>query len=72
MTPDYDLSDLAKYQADLWLYLHTDAIRAQIFLDQATSEDSGHSQPRPAFKDSPQTKIPKRPVEVPGTFSWEN
>ena len=36
MTPDYDLlSELANFQADLWLDVQADAIRAQILLDQA-------------------------------------
>jgi hypothetical protein len=46
MTPDYDLSDLANFQADLWLYLQADAIRARILLDQAARQASGHSRPQ--------------------------
>jgi hypothetical protein len=72
MTPDYDLSDLAKSQAELWLYLHADAIRAQIFLDNAASEDPGHSQQRPALGDWPQTKIPKPAAPGPIRFAREN
>ena len=30
MRPDYDLSGLATSQADLWLFLQADAIRAEI------------------------------------------
>ena len=50
MTPDYDLSDLANSQADLWLYLHADAIRVRILLDQATRQASGDSRRRPASR----------------------
>jgi hypothetical protein len=35
MRPDYDLSGLAISQADLWLFLQADAIRAEILLGQA-------------------------------------
>ena len=34
MTPDYDLSNLETSQADLWLLLRVDAIRAEILADQ--------------------------------------
>lgn len=64
MTPDYDLSDLAISQANLWLHLHTETIRAEIFLDQVASEEPDHSQQRSGFTDWPQTKIPK---PAPGT-----
>jgi hypothetical protein len=43
MTPDYDLSNLAYSEADLWLSLHADAIRVRILLDQATRQASGDS-----------------------------
>jgi hypothetical protein len=59
MTPDYDLSDLAISQVNLWLHLHTETIRAEILLDQDTCEEPGHSQQRSAFGDWPQTRIPK-------------
>jgi hypothetical protein len=72
MTPDYDLSDLAKSQAELWLYLHTDAIRAQIFFDNAASEELGDSQQRSALRVWPQTKIPKPPAPGPVRFVREN
>jgi hypothetical protein len=35
MAPDYDLSNLPTDQADLWIYLQTDAICGQIMADQA-------------------------------------
>jgi len=35
MTPDYDLSNLETSQADLWLFLRVDTIRAEILVDQA-------------------------------------
>jgi hypothetical protein len=35
MTPDYDLSNLETSQADLWLFLRVEAIRAEILADQA-------------------------------------
>lgn len=40
MTPDYDLSNLAYSEADLWLSLHADAIRVRILLDQAARRAS--------------------------------
>jgi hypothetical protein len=46
MSPDYDLSNLTNFQADLWLYLQADAMRAGIFLDQAARQASGHSRPQ--------------------------
>ena len=35
MAPDFDLSKLPADQADLWIYLHVDAIFGQIMADQA-------------------------------------
>ena len=35
MAPDYDLSSLETSQADLWLFLRVDAIRAEILAEQA-------------------------------------
>jgi hypothetical protein len=35
MAPDYDLSSLETSQADLWLFLRVDAIRAEILAAQA-------------------------------------
>ncbi len=35
MRPDYDLSGLEPFQADLWVFLQADAIRAEIRADQA-------------------------------------
>jgi hypothetical protein len=35
MTPDYDLSNLETSQADLWLFLQVEPIRAEIVADQA-------------------------------------
>ena len=35
MVPDYDLSRLQTWQADLWLYLQVDAVLSQILADQA-------------------------------------
>jgi hypothetical protein len=35
MTPDYDLSNLATSEADLWIYLQVEAILGQILADQA-------------------------------------
>jgi len=43
MTPDYDLSDLETSQADLWLRLQVEAIRAQILADQAKRQASTRS-----------------------------
>jgi hypothetical protein len=33
--PDYDLSGLEAFQADLWVFFHTEVIRAEIHADQA-------------------------------------
>lgn len=35
MAPDYDLTNLATDQVDLWIYLQADAILGQIVADQA-------------------------------------
>ena len=70
MTPDYDLSGLANSQVGLWLYLHVDAIRGQIFLDQATGAEPGHSRQRSVLTDGTQTTRPPGPV--PGELAREN
>ncbi len=35
MRPDYDLSGLEPFQADLWVFFQADAIRVEIRADQA-------------------------------------
>ena len=35
MPPDYDLSNLRTWQADLWIRLQVDVVFAQILADQA-------------------------------------
>ena len=35
MAPDYDLSTLQTWQADLWMHLQADVVLAQILADQA-------------------------------------
>ena len=70
MTPDYDLSGLANSQVDLWLYLHFDAIRAQIFFGQATGAEPGHFQRRSVLTDGTQTTRPRG--RAPGEFAREN
>ena len=35
MTPDYDLSGLEPFQADLWVFFQTEVIRAEAHADQA-------------------------------------
>ena len=35
MAPDYDLSSLQTWQADLWIHLQVDVVLAQILADQA-------------------------------------
>jgi hypothetical protein len=46
MKLDYDLSDLATAQADLWLFLRVEDIRAQILAEQAKHQASTQSWPR--------------------------
>jgi hypothetical protein len=50
MAPDYDLSNLAYSEAELWLRLHADAIRVRILLDQARHQASGDSRRGPASR----------------------
>ncbi len=43
MTPDYDLSNLETSQAELWLCLQVEFIRAQILADQAQRQAATRS-----------------------------
>ncbi len=67
MRPDYDLSGLETSQADLWLFLQADAIRAEILLDQAKRQgytlfgESGLEGPRGLFTQ------PVSPAALPGS-----
>jgi hypothetical protein len=47
MTPDYDLSDLETSQAELWLCLQVEFIRAQILADQAKRQAATRSRQLP-------------------------
>jgi hypothetical protein len=38
MRPDYDLSGLEPFQADLWVFFQADAIRTEILHDQANRQ----------------------------------
>jgi len=39
--PDYDLSGLEPFQADLWVFFQTEVIRAEIHADQAKRQGFG-------------------------------
>ena len=72
MIPDFDLSNLAEYQADLWLYLHSDAIRAQISSIEPQARNPVTLSNGPPPEIGPQTRIPIPSALVHRKWSREN